>query len=216
MEAEAQVSQLEQALLRQAEGLAREALKNAEAARARILGETEERIKLKEEREILAAKAEAERTVRRRLQAAETKRAAEFDRLRWVLTEAVLSQVQNALQGLVQDMDRYRPVLAGMLTEAARQLPPGDLVAEVNALDHERLKPGWEDFVAAAAPGRRVELSTLPHPSVGGVLVRLADNRARVDQTLEARLERLREQMAQVVMERLFASAPDLGTLVHG
>lgn len=216
METDVQVSQLEQALLRQAESLAREALKNAEAARARILGETEERIKLREEREILSAKAEAERTVRRRLQAAETKRAAEFDRLRWVLTEAVLSQVQNALQALVQDMDRYQPVLAGMLAEAARQLPPGDLVAEVNALDYERLKPVWQAFASAAAPGRRVELSALTHPSVGGILVRLADHRARVDQTFEARLERLRDQMAQVVMERLFASAPDLGTLVHG
>lgn len=216
METDVQVSQLEQALLRQAEGLAREALKNAEAARARILGETEERIKLLEEREILSAKAEAERMVRRRLQAAENKQAAEFDRLRWVLTEAVMSQVQNALQALVQDMDRYKPVLAGMLAEAARQLPPGDLVAEVNALDHERLKPVWADFAATAAPGRRVELSALTHPSVGGILVRLADNRARVDQTFEARRERLRDQMAQVVMERLFASTPDLGTLVHG
>jgi V/A-type H+-transporting ATPase subunit E len=216
METDVQVSQLEQALLRQAEGLAREALKNAEAARARILAEAEARIKLKEEREILAAKAEAERLLRRRLQAAETRRAAEFDRLRWVLTEAVLSQVQNALQALVLDMDRYRPVLAGMLSEAARQLPPGDLVAEVNALDHERLKPGWAEFAAAAAPGRRVELRTLPHPSVGGMRVCLADQRARVDQTFEARQERLQERLAQVVMERLFASAPDLGTLVHG
>jgi V/A-type H+-transporting ATPase subunit E len=216
METDVQVSQLEQALLRQAESLAREALKNAEAARARILAEAEQRIELLEEREILAAKAEAERTVRRRLQAAETKRAAEFDRLRWALTEAVLSQVQNALQALVQDMDRYKPVLAGMLAEAARQLPPGDLVAEVNAQDYERLKPIWPDLAAAAAPGRRVELGVLPHPSIGGVLVRLADQRARLDQTFEARQERLRERMAQVVMERLFASAPDLGTLVHG
>jgi V/A-type H+-transporting ATPase subunit E len=216
METDVQVSQLEQALLRQAESLAREALKNAEAARARILAEAEQRIELLEEREILAAKAEAERTVRRRLQAAETKLAAEFDRLRWALTEAVLSQVQNALQAMVQDMDRYKPVLAGMLAEAARQLPPGDLVAEVNAQDYERLKPIWPDLAAAAAPGRRVELGVLPRPSIGGVLVRLADQRARLDQTFEARQERLRERMAQVVMERLFASAPDLGTLVHG
>lgn len=216
METDVQVSQLEQALLRQAESLAREALKNAEAARARILGETEERLKLREEREILAAKAEAERMVRRSVQAAETKRAAEFDRLRWVLTEAVLSQVQIALQALVQDEARYREVLSAMLAEAARQLPEGDLVAEVNALDYERLKPVWEEFSAAAAPGRKVELAALANPSLGGIQVRLADNRARLDQTFEARQERLREQMAQVVMERLFASAPDLGTLVHG
>ncbi len=216
MEPDVQVSQLEQALLRQAEGLAREALKNAEDARERILREAEERIKLREEREVLAAKAEAERMLRRRLQAAENKRAAEFDRLRWVLTEAVLSQVQQHLQALVQDEGRYRPVLAGMLAEAARALPPGDLVAEVNPLDYARLQPEWPSFSAQAAPGRKVDLATLPHPSVGGVRVRLADDRARVDQTFEARQERLRERLAQVVMERLFASAPDLGTLVNG
>lgn len=216
METDSQVSQLEQALLSQAEGLAREALKNAEAARARILAEAQERIRQREEREILAAKAEAERMVRRRVQAAETKRAAEFDRLRWVLTEAVLSQVQLALQALVQDEARYLPVLSAMLSEAARQLPQGELVAEVNALDYERLKPVWEAFSATAAPGRKVELATLTHPSVGGIKIRLADNRAQLDQTFEARQERLREELAQVVTERLFASAPDLGTLVHG
>ncbi len=216
METDVQVSQLEQALLRQAEGLAREALKNAESARARILGETQERLKLREDREILAAKAEAERMVRRRVQAAETKRAAEFDRLRWVLTEAVLSQVQHKLQELVQDEPRYLKILSDMLAEAAAQLPPGDLVAEVNALDFERLKPNWPAIAAAAASGRKVELAALATPSVGGVKVRLADNRAQLDQTFEARQERLRDQMAQVVMERLFASTPDLGTLVHG
>jgi vacuolar-type H+-ATPase subunit E/Vma4 len=44
----------------------------------------------------------------------------------------------------------------------------------------------------------------------------LADNRAQVDQTFEARQERLAEELARVVMERLFATAPDLGTLMYG
>lgn len=216
MDTETQVSQLEQALLRQAEGLAREAMKNAEAARQRILAEAEQRIKLREEREILAAKAEAERRARRLLQAAETRRAAEFDRLRWVLTQSVIAQVDAALQELVVDLDRYRPVLEGFLAEAARQLPPGDLIAEVSAGDYDRLKPVWEELARRAAPERKVNLGTLPHASLGGMRVRLADNRARLDQTFEARMERLQEPIAQVVMERLFASTPDLGTLVHG
>ena len=46
MEADAQVSQLEQALLQQAETLAREQLQNAESARARILAESAEKLKL--------------------------------------------------------------------------------------------------------------------------------------------------------------------------
>lgn len=216
MDQERQVSQLEQALLRQAETLAREHLQNAESARTRIRSEALERLKLKEDRETLAAKAEAERLVRRRLQAAETRLAGELDRLRWALTEAVLGEMRQALKELVLDETRYREVLAGMLGSAAAQLPGGDLVAEVAAGDLEGLRRDWPAFAERAAPGRRVILAALERPSLGGMRIRLADNRARVDQTFEARQARLAEDLARVAMERLFASAPDLGTLVHG
>ncbi|MGQ9687017.1 MAG: hypothetical protein ACUVT2_12030, partial [Thiobacillaceae bacterium] len=59
-------------------------------------------------------------------------------------------------------------------------------------------------------------VALLGRPSEGGVRVCLADNRAQIDQTFEARQERLADDLARLVMERLFASAPDLGTLVHG
>src|SRR5512139_2571702 len=103
MEADVQVTQLEQALLQQAETLAREQLQNAESARARILAESAEKLKLAGEREILAAKVEAERLVRRHSQAAETRLAAELDRLRWALTEATLAGVKTAFRQLAQD-----------------------------------------------------------------------------------------------------------------
>lgn len=216
METDIQVSQLEQALIRQAESLAREHLRNAEAARNRIRTEVEERIKLKEEREVLAAKAEAERRVRRRIQAAETRLAADLDRLRWALTESVLAQMRERLRDLVKDTPRYEAALIGLLRAAVVQLPDGDLVAEVNASDYARLADRWPDIAAEVAPGRQLTLALLEWPSEGGVRVRLADNRAQINQTFEARQERLADDLARVVMERLFASAPDLGTLVHG
>jgi len=70
--------------------------------------------------------------------------------------------------------------------------------------------------VARAAPGRTVTLATHGIPTDGGIRVRLANNLAQLDQTVEARYARLADELARVVMERLFASAPDLGTLVHG
>lgn len=216
METDLQVSQLEQALIRQAESLAREHLRNAEAARNRIRTEVEERIKLREEREVLAAKAEAERLVRRRVQAAETRLAAGLDRLRWALTESVLTQMRERLRDLMKDTPRYEAALIGLLRAAVAQLPGGDLVAEVNASDYARLADRWPAIVAEVAPGRQLTLALLERPSEGGVRVRLADNRAQINQTFEARQERLADDLAQVVMERLFASAPDLGTLVHG
>jgi V/A-type H+-transporting ATPase subunit E len=216
MDSDSQVSQLEQALLHQAETLAREHLQNAALAQARIRAEADERLRLRTEREILAAKAEAERLVRQRLQAAETRLAADLDRLRWALTQTVLAEMREALQALVLDEARYQAVLADLLAAAAEQLPTGDLVVEVVPSDLAGLQRVWPALSAHAAPGRQVTLASLAEPALGGIRVRLADNRARVEQTFEARQERLADELARVIMERLFASAPDLGTLVHG
>lgn len=216
MEADAQVSQLEQALLQQAETQAREALQNAESARARILAESAEKLKLAGEREVLAAKVEAERLVRRQTQASETRLAAELDRTRWALTEATLSSVKTAFQQLVQDEVRYLALLEAWLAVAAQTLPQGDLVAEVRPEDEKRLAPLWAAMTARAAPGRTVTLAGHGLPSVGGIRVRLADNRARLDQTFEARLARLADELARVAMEHLFASASGLGARIHG
>ncbi len=216
MEADARLTHLEQALQQQAETLAREQVQNAGSARARILAESAEKLAQAREREILAAKAEAERLVRRQGQAAETRLAAELDRLRWALTEAALAEVKNAFRKLVQDEARYLAVLEAWLAAAAQALPPGDLVAEVRPEDEKRLAAVWADMVARAAPGRTLSLASHSRPSEGGVMVRLADNRAQMDQTFEARQTRLADELARVAMERLFASAPDLGTLIHG
>jgi len=216
MDTDSQVTQLEAALLRQAETLAREQRQNAEVLRSRILAESLDKLKLAEEREVLAAKAEAERRVRRQSQAAETRLASELDRLRWALTEATLSGVKLAFQELVNDEPAYLGVLEAWLAAAAQVLPAGDLVAEVRREDGKMLAAVWDDLSARAAPGRQVSLRSHNQPSEGGIRVRMADDRAQLDQTFEARQSRLSDELARVAMERLFASAPDLGTLVHG
>lgn len=216
MDTDTQVTQLEAALLRQAETLAREQRQNSDVLRARILAESADKLKLAEEREVLAAKADAERMVRRQSQAAETRLASELDRLRWALTEATLAGVKLSFQELVDDERAYLDVLEQWLTAAAQALPAGDLVAEVRAEDEKILIPVWSELVQRAAPGRKVALSSHGHPSEGGIRVRTQDNRAQLDQTFEARQSRLADELARVAMERLFASAPDLGTLVHG
>jgi hypothetical protein len=124
MEADVQVAQLEQALLQQAGTLARELLQNAESARARMLAESAEKLKLAGEHEVLGAKVEAERLVRRQGQAAETRLAAELDRLRWALTESALAEVKMAFRNLVQDETRYLDVLEAWLAAAAPAISP--------------------------------------------------------------------------------------------
>ena len=216
MDIDTQVSQLEAALLLQAETLAREQRQNAEAARARILEEAAERLRLAEEREVLTAKVDAERIVRREVQVAEARMAAALDRLRWALTEATLAGVHPAFRNLVNDPVRYGELLEAWLAHAAKVLPAGDLVAEVRAADQPVLARNWAAIVERAAPGRQVELRTHDQPSEGGMRVVLANGRAQLDQTFEARQSRLANELARAAMERLFASTPDLGTLIHG
>jgi V/A-type H+-transporting ATPase subunit E len=216
MDTDSQVTQLEAALLRQAETLAREQRQNADVLRARILAESSEKLKLAEDREVLAAKAEAERRVRRQSQAAETRLASELDRLRWALTEATLSGVKLAFQELVEDESAYLGVIEQWLSAAALALPAGDLVVEVRREDGKLLSTVWNGLSERAAPGRLVSLRSHNQQSEGGIRVLMADNRAQLDQTFEARQSRLADELARVAMERLFASAPDLGTLVHG
>lgn len=216
MSSESQTRELEAALLTRARALVREHLEKGAEARRRILAECGSRLRLKEEKEILAAKADADRLYRQRVQAAEIHMQGELDRLRWTLVQAVMDEVSVRLATLAQDEKAYLPVLAGYLSQACRSIGAEELVAEFNALDHQRLAPRWEAFAREAAPGKRVMLHPTPLPASGGVIVRDRDNRVRIDHSFEGRLERLREPLHQAVLEELFAAAPDMETLLHG
>ena len=82
MNADTGVETLETALLERAQHLADEALASARQSRDRIIREENERLRLREEREVLMAKAIAERDFRRNVQANELNVEEELDRLR--------------------------------------------------------------------------------------------------------------------------------------
>jgi len=205
-----QASDFQTALLQQAEQLAREQLDQARSARARLEAQVSEKLTLEAARETLAVKAEAEQQVKRQIQAAQTRLAADLDRLRWALTETTLAQMRRAFQTLTEDEGRYLPLLESWLAAAARDLPPGDVVVSIRAQDLARLEPVWDDLVARAAPGRRVARAVMSSDSLGGLRVMLADGRARCDQTFEAREARQAPDLARVAMAQLFAGAPGL------
>ncbi|MBI2312123.1 MAG: V-type ATP synthase subunit E [Betaproteobacteria bacterium] len=216
MSSESQVRELEAALLARARALVHEHLKKAAEERERILAECGSRLHLREEKEILAAKADADRLYRQRVQAAEIRLQGELDRLRWTLVQAAMDQVKTRLAALAGDEKAYLPVLAGYLAQACRSIGEPELVAELNALDHQRLAPRWEAFAREAAPGQRVTLHPVPCNASGGVIVRDAASRVRIDNSFEGRLERLQEQLHHAVLAQLFATVPDMETLFHG
>ena len=199
-----QVEELEQAILAQANRLASEYRERAERSRDNILREAGERLHLREEREVLLAKAKAERAYRRRVQANELQLRKEMDHLRWNLVEEVRGRLAERMQTMVQErQEAYQTLLQRLLAKGVAAIERDALVAEVSKRDLTWLQPIWQEFSAAVAAGKQVELAALPIETLGGIRIRSEDNRIRVDNTFEGRLERLGRRLHQIIIERL-------------
>ncbi len=201
-----QVAALEKAILERARSLAEEHLKQAGRARERIMDDSAERLRLLEEKEILVAKARAEREYRRKVQASEIRMQADLDRLRWGLVRSVLDNIHHRLAEISADQTRYLPMFKRLLAEAAASIERQELVALVSDADHRRLAEGWDAIAREAVPDKQVALSDEVCPCTGGVLVRSQDDRISVDNTFEGRLSRLESELHRVILERLFPS----------
>jgi V/A-type H+-transporting ATPase subunit E len=199
-----QLQALEQAIMARAENLAQEFQDKADRQRDHILRDAAERLHVTEEREVLTAKAEAERLFRRVTQASELKLQGRLDQLRWELVQTVQGRLSERIQALRHDRPGYREWLAQMIEEAATLLPAGELTAEVNADDLGWLRNEWTDLVTQAAPGRSIRLAEEPTWGSGGIRLRTADNRAQVDNRFEGRLARVEAQVQRVILQQLF------------
>jgi V/A-type H+-transporting ATPase subunit E len=195
---------LEQAIMARAKDLAQEFHDKANRQRDTILRDAAERLHMSEEREVLVAKAEAERHFRRVTQASELKMQARLDQLRWELVQTVQARLAERMQALCTDRSSYRAWLVHMVREAAQLLPAGDLTAEANVDDLGWLATEWADLVAEAAPERTIQLADKPTWGNGGLKLRTADNRAQVDNRFEGRLSRFEAQIQRAILQQLF------------
>ncbi len=201
-----QAADLEAALIARAEVLAQEFLAGAARRRQEILAESSERLHLREEHEILAARAAADKLQRQQVQSAEIRLQGEFDRLRWTLVQAVLTQLDEALAELASDEARYLPVLAGFIAAGAAAIEADTVVVQLNAQDLARLNSRWESLSKDLAPGKNLQLSQQPLRCSGGALLHDSADRVRVNQTFEGRKQRMGEMLTQAVLEELFAA----------
>jgi V/A-type H+-transporting ATPase subunit E len=206
-----QVAGLESALLARAQRLADEYLASGQQARKQIIDDANQRLRIEEEREVLAAKAHAERAYQQRVQAAELSLRAEFDRARWSLVNTVLDALPARLAELARDESRYLGLLLDWLREGAQAVEREQLLVQVNARDLPLLRRDWQRYAHDAAPDKQVELIEQAADSMGGVLVSSKDGNIRFDNTFEGRMERLGESLQRTVADRLIPAAG-----VHG
>lgn len=212
-----QVTELESAILQRANRLVAEFRQRAERSRDNILREGSERLRLREEREVLLAKALAERAYRRQVQANELKLRAQMDQVRWNLAKEVQERLLPRAKELVADTERYLPVLGQLIAAATREFPPdAELVVDVNASDRQRFSAIWADFVGELTPDRALTLGAEAVRCTGGAVVRTPDNRIRVDNTFEGRINRLQGRLYQTIVERLFPGQSDVQSLTIG
>lgn len=211
-----QVQELEQAILTRAERLAAEYRERAQRKRDGILRDAAERLRLREQREEAIAKSLGERTFRRQVQASELKMQSHLDRVRWNLVTDVERRLRDRMEGVRADETAYLASLEAYVKHAANQIESDELVAELNAVDQRRVSARWDEIAAAAAPGKSLRLAPDAIDALGGVRVTSADGRIRVDHTFDGRLERLRNRIRQVILERLLPGGLDSSSLFGG
>ncbi|MBI1173865.1 MAG: V-type ATP synthase subunit E [Sideroxydans sp.] len=197
-----QIGGLESALLARAEKLAAEYRANGQQLRQQILAETNQRLRIEEEREVLAAKAHAERIYQQRVQAEELNLRGELDRMRWEQVKSVLDGLPARLSALV-DETQYFPLLLSWLSEAAQAIERDELIVQVNPHDLPQLRRDWENYARQAAPGKQLQLSTQTIASIGGVLVSSTDGNIRFDNTFEGRMEKLDEMLQRAIADQM-------------
>lgn len=205
-----QASELEQAILRRAQALAEEQRNQAQRSVERITETCNERLHMREEREILLAKAAAERAFHRKVQASELQFQAELDQLRWKLVQQVMGKLQQRLGKLADNDNEYLPLLKNMLCQAACAIERDTLIAETSPRDYQRLERHWSAFVASLAEQKKIELKLVNSgpigKSSGGLRVSSEDRRISVDNTFEGIVRRMEKPLHQAILSRLIPS----------
>jgi V/A-type H+/Na+-transporting ATPase subunit E len=210
-----QVLELEQAILARAQQLADQYAGQAQKMRDTILREAEQRLRQREQREEAIARELGERHYRQRVQAAELKLQSNLDRMRWNLVRRVEDRLAERMQALIENEAAYLEHLRALLRVSAEEFESDSITVHCNAEDRERLQAHWAE-IEAELPGKKLRLDAEPIETLGGVLLKSADRRIRVNNTFEGRMARLRLRLQQAILERLLPASPESGNLFTG
>ncbi|MCP4716987.1 MAG: hypothetical protein GY868_17820 [Deltaproteobacteria bacterium] len=167
-----------------------------------------------EEREIVArgeqeARREAQRILAEaRIQARKATIAAQEEVVKKTFDTALETLRSLAEQGSAESAS-YKTVLEGLIREAVVSAGVASLEVQVNPRDKGLLTQDVLSAIAAECGSElsmqvSLGLSDEPLSCLGGVVVRSADSKVRVDNTLESRIERFRDSIRTLVARELF------------
>ncbi len=213
-----QVDELERAILSRAERLAGEFRDRAGRSRDNILRDAAERLRGREAREEATAKALSDRIFRQQVQASELKLQTHLDRVRWNLVLDVERMLADRMRNFMAEEAAYFAWLERLIIEAVTLIEADEIVVTANATDQRQLARHWSQLTAQLPEDKTVTLAAVEsaRDTLGGVLLHSADQRIRVDQTFEGRLERLRPRLQQTILERLLPGGFETSSLFTG
>jgi vacuolar-type H+-ATPase subunit E/Vma4 len=205
---EDRIQALENEILAQADARAAEAIGRAERVANRIARGAKRRADgiAREAQRRLGPRIEAERARALALVELEMKRREasvkeEIVERAFADARAALSSRAGGPEGLA--------VLAGMVSDAVAALEGTRFSVELVPVDRERAGPTWLSGVAEDVSkrlGREVQLEARQSdaPPAGGVRVTTADGRTCVDQTFDARLALVGDELRRAIHRSLF------------
>lgn len=212
-----QVKALQQSILERARELSAEHMAQGDMTRNKILEDAHEKVKLMEQKELLAARIESDREYHRRVQANELRVQAELDRNRWGLVQSVMDKINRQLVELSQDEKRYRPIFETLLKQGTDSIAYPRLVASISNDDLSRFHDNWQAIVKHCC-GDDVEIKLSPEACQcsGGIKLVSEQGNVMIDNTFEGIIARREEALQRLIFERLFSTAPIMGSVFDG
>merc|ERR1712152_80495 len=118
--------------------------------------------------------------------------------------------------GVVRDKKRYTEILQQLLTQAMCQLLEPSLVVRCRQADQQLVESiipaSVSEYKAKVNKDCQVKLDTenwISADRTGGLEILAQKGRIKVDNTLEARLEMISQQILPSIREKLFGSNPN-------
>lgn len=215
MTSELKIEDLEKALLDRAHSLSIEYAERARRSHDHFIEDENERLRLREEREVMAAKMKADQMYRSLVQAEELHTLETVDKLRWSLMNKVLDDVAAHLKELAQDKNKYLQLLKELLQQSLEVIPAASLIVELNELDHQQFVHSWETITDTLNTDKSIQLSDKFCISSGGFIIYDEQRMVRVDNTFEGRMHRLSEEVNQIIAEHLFSEVIPVRSNIH-
>jgi len=216
MSSELKVEDLEKALIQRANDLADEYLQRAKRSHDHFIEDENERLQLREEKEIMTAKMLADCTYRSQVQSSELEVQKKLDQLRWQLIKNVVSEAKEQIKQVVNNKQEYQQLIIEFIKHSLSAINSNHLIVEFNQKDYKNLQPLWPEILKQIDSEKNIELSKQFHHMSGGIIVYNHKHSMRIDNTFEGRIERLSENIHQLVAEEFFSELSHESDKIHG